>query len=76
MGWQVVGRWEASVVQDAREIEREVLAWFSRLGIPYAFERGEMKYRGYTETASLENISTEQVEKFIELLAVNVLTRS
>jgi hypothetical protein len=76
LGWLVVGRWEASIVQDAREIEREVLAWYSRLGIPYAFERGEMKYRGYTETASLENISTKQVEAFIELLALNVLKRT
>ncbi|MGS2641787.1 GIY-YIG nuclease family protein [Streptosporangium sp. LJ11] len=76
LGWQVVGRWEADVTQDAREIEREVLAWFRRLGIPYAFERGEMQHRGYTETASLDDINVERVEAFIEILAFNVLKRS
>jgi hypothetical protein len=76
LGWQVVGRWDANVTQDAREIEREVLAWFKKLGIPYAFEQGEMKYRGYTETASLEQIDIGRVEAFIEMLAYTILKRT
>jgi hypothetical protein len=76
LGWHVVGRWEASVVQDAREIEREVLSWFKKLGIQFALERGEMKYRGYTETASLGHIDVQRVDTFIDLLAYGVLRRS
>jgi hypothetical protein len=76
LGWQVVGRWEADIVQDAREIEREVLSWFKKLGIPFALERGEMKYRGYTETASLDQVEITRVEAFIDLLSQGVLRRS
>jgi hypothetical protein len=76
LGWQVVGRWEADIVQDAREIEREVLTWFKKLGIPFGLEREEMKYRGYTETASLDHVDIIRVEAFIELLALGVLRRS
>jgi hypothetical protein len=72
----VVGRWDANIVQDAREIEREVLSWFKKLGIPFGLERGDMKYRGYTETASLDHISIEQVETFIDLLAQRILRRT
>ncbi len=76
LGWHVVGRWEADLAQDAREIEREVLAWFRKLGITFAFERGEMKYRGYTETASLEDVEIGRVKAFIEQLAHEVLRRT
>ena len=76
LGWQVVGRWDADIVQDAREIEREVLTWFKKLGIPFGLERGEMKYRGYTETASLDQVDITRVEAFIDLLTKGVLRRS
>lgn len=76
LGWQVVGRWEADIVQDAREIEREVLTWFKKLGIPFGLERGDMKYRGYTETASLHHVDITRVEAFVDLLARGVLRRS
>jgi hypothetical protein len=76
LGWEIVGRWEAEIVQDAREIEREVLTWFKKLGVPFALEQGEMKYRGYTETASLDHVETKLVEAFIDLLAQGVLQRS
>ena len=76
LGWQVVGRWDASATQDAREIEREVLRWFKQLGIPFALERNEMRYRGYTETASLDHVDIQRVDAFIALLAQGVLQRS
>lgn len=72
-GWRLVGRWNADVVRNAREIERETLDWFTRQDIPYAFERGEMRYRGYTETARLADVSLGDVEAFVNNLAVGVL---
>lgn len=72
----MIGRWDADIVQDAREIEREVLNWLKKLGVPFGLERGGMKYRGYTETASLDHVDITRVEAFIDLLAQGVLRRS
>lgn len=74
-GWRLVARWNAEIAQDAREIERATLQWFRNIDIPYAFERGEMKYRGYTETASLSDIASDDVVEFIGRFANEYLRR-
>ncbi|MFJ8475734.1 hypothetical protein [Kitasatospora sp. NPDC094011] len=74
-GWRVSARWNVNITQDAREVERETLAWLRYRGIPYAFERGEMKYRGYTETASLKDVPSDELIGFIDRLDCGVLQR-
>ena len=55
-GWHLAARWNFETVKDAWEIEREVKTWIRGQGIGPALGAGEMKYRGHTETALIDDI--------------------
>ncbi|WP_157594769.1 hypothetical protein [Streptosporangium amethystogenes] len=67
-GWKQVARWDFELTRDAWAFERQVKIWVRSQGIPKALRADQMKYGGHTETALLADISSVDVQQYIESL--------
>jgi predicted GIY-YIG superfamily endonuclease len=69
-GWGFYASWQFERGQQALDFETETLHWFRQVkGLRPAVEPHLMPQGGSTETASLFEISTQEVESYIQSLA-------
>ena len=68
LGWRTHRSWKVNRTEVAWVHEQQIIAWLRDAGIPPAVGRGDMKYRGYTETASTTLVSLSRVTAAIDAL--------
>ena len=64
-GWSVVARWNFEKASDAWAVERQIKAWVRGRGIAPAMTKEAMKYRGYTETASVVALPPKELTVYV-----------